>query len=206
MNARSPSATKGSNLRTRIREATAGAILDAAQDVFSDKGLHAASMNEIAGKAGVAVGTLYNHFADKETIIKELFAARKQEMLDMIDSSLAAHEPTFEAQLLRLVRATFDYYSKHIRFFRLLWADEPQPPMPTLASKPNMMALIHERYEKLMKRGLKERALRPEGGAHYAVMLMALMRGVGICSVLSDGKKIPPPEFIVQQFLRGAAV
>ena len=66
-------------LRARIRETTEQAILAAAEEVFADAGLHAAHMGTIAARAGVSVGTLYNHFEDREALLAGLLLARHQE-------------------------------------------------------------------------------------------------------------------------------
>ncbi len=52
--------------RDRIREAAIG--------VFSAKGFHEARADEIAQAAGVAVGTIYNYFKNKEDILLDIFA------------------------------------------------------------------------------------------------------------------------------------
>lgn len=49
-------------------ERTRTAILDAAYDLFVEQGFAATSMREIARRAGLAPGSLYNHFASKEEI------------------------------------------------------------------------------------------------------------------------------------------
>ncbi len=49
-------------LKEKLREARAGLILDVAEEVLAEKGYHDASMEEIAARAGVAKGTLYQHF------------------------------------------------------------------------------------------------------------------------------------------------
>lgn len=52
-------------------EATRLAIEDAAFELFMDQGYHATSMRQIADKAELALGGIYNHFSSKE----EIFAA-----------------------------------------------------------------------------------------------------------------------------------
>ena len=42
-------------------------ILDAGLALFSEKGFHNVSMNEIAQKAEFAIGTLYKFFENKES-------------------------------------------------------------------------------------------------------------------------------------------
>src|SRR5262245_12242237 len=48
------------------------AILDAAEAVFEARGFHVARIQDIAAHAGVAVGTVYNHFDQKEDIVRAL--------------------------------------------------------------------------------------------------------------------------------------
>lgn len=64
-------------------------ILDSARKVFARKGL-AAEMREIADEAGVAVGTLYRHFASREDLVSTFLAECRAELvsklLPLVDS------------------------------------------------------------------------------------------------------------------------
>jgi AcrR family transcriptional regulator len=53
-------------------ERTRQAVLDAAYSLFLEQGYSATSMRQIAEKAGVALGGIYNHFASKEEIFQAL--------------------------------------------------------------------------------------------------------------------------------------
>jgi AcrR family transcriptional regulator len=204
MNPRSPSDTKVANLRTRLREATATAILEAAEEVFAENGLHAASMNEIAAQAGVAVGTLYNHFTDKDALITGLFEMRRQGMLDLIDEQLKLPATDdFRAQLQRVLTAMFAYFAEHERFYTILWHQEAHPHPG--ASKQQMIPALYERFEKLLRRGIKDRTLKSEYADFYPAMLMGFMRATGICATINGGKKVPSAALIVELFMNGAA-
>lgn len=64
--------------RTRRRQqgvATRDSILAAALDEFSARGFAAARLDDVARRAGVAKGTIYVHFRDKETLFEELVRA-----------------------------------------------------------------------------------------------------------------------------------
>lgn len=54
------------------RERTQALLVLAAAQVFSTRGLAAATMQEVAQVAGVAPGTVYNHFATKEELVHRL--------------------------------------------------------------------------------------------------------------------------------------
>src|SRR6266542_4541421 len=71
MTAATPSQkTSPKNSRSR-GEITRERLVEVACDEFVHHGFHATSMRQIADKAGVAVGGIYNHFGSKD----ELFAA-----------------------------------------------------------------------------------------------------------------------------------
>lgn len=48
-------------------------IIQAAHDLFVQQGYHGTSMRQIAKKAGIALGGLYNHFKSKEDVFREVF-------------------------------------------------------------------------------------------------------------------------------------
>jgi AcrR family transcriptional regulator len=57
-------------------------VIDAAQEVFSKHGPEA-RMEEVAEKAGVAVGTLYRHFPNKEALLGALIADRLGHVIEV---------------------------------------------------------------------------------------------------------------------------
>ncbi|MCB0063756.1 MAG: TetR/AcrR family transcriptional regulator [Caldilineaceae bacterium] len=61
--------------RTAGGEATRQAIIDASYGLFTARGYHATSMRDIAAAAGITAGSIYNHFSDKEQIVKEVLLA-----------------------------------------------------------------------------------------------------------------------------------
>jgi AcrR family transcriptional regulator len=73
-------------------------ILAAAQDVFAENGFDA-SMEQIANRAGVGVGTLYRRFPNKESLvvaIMELAGARSQLLVDEVLADATPAEGIFE--------------------------------------------------------------------------------------------------------------
>ena len=67
-------------------------LLEAAREVFAESGFEA-TMDEIAARAGVGVGTAYRRFANKEELIGALFADRIEELEAVIDRALAEPDP-----------------------------------------------------------------------------------------------------------------
>ncbi|MEY9127942.1 AcrR family transcriptional regulator [Bradyrhizobium yuanmingense] len=66
-----PDAAPASNRATRAAERRA-AIVEAAMEEFIARGFAATRLDDIAKRAGVAKGTIYLHFKDKESMFEEL--------------------------------------------------------------------------------------------------------------------------------------
>lgn len=79
-------------LKEKVRQERAELILAVAEELFAEKGYHDTSMDEIAARAGVAKGTLYQHFARKVDLVCALFeqniAAFEQAVAHISASSL----------------------------------------------------------------------------------------------------------------------
>lgn len=67
-------------------------ILRAAAEVFAESGLDA-SLDEIAARAGVGVGTVYRRFPDKDGLIDELFEERIAEFVQVAEECAEIEDP-----------------------------------------------------------------------------------------------------------------
>jgi AcrR family transcriptional regulator len=91
-------------------------ILEAARDVLGESGADA-SIEEIAARAGVGVGTVYRHFANKDALIDELLRLSMAEGLAVARQALAC--PGGDG-LDRLLRGLGELFAGHARYAHLL--------------------------------------------------------------------------------------
>jgi AcrR family transcriptional regulator len=90
-------------------------VLECAERVFSDKGFHQATMQEIAAEAEYATGTLYTFFESKDAI----FAAVVRRRMSEIDAHVRAAAQTGTSareRIEKFVRAFFQFFEaeKHL--------------------------------------------------------------------------------------------
>src|SRR4029078_10994253 len=76
-------------------------ILDAALAVFSQRGYHESSIDEIAGEAGVSKALIYEHFASRQELYAELIARNARDLTQRVAGALSGLE--VEATADRLV-------------------------------------------------------------------------------------------------------
>ncbi len=87
-------------------------ILEAAANVFSQKGFHQAKMDEIAKRAGVAKGTLYYNFASKSKLFAATVTEGMEKIIGELEKELESDLP-FKEHLRKLIRSNFLMYLKY---------------------------------------------------------------------------------------------
>src|SRR4051812_27121379 len=176
-------------------------------------GLHAAHMGTIAAKAGVSVGTLYNYFEDREAMLGGLLAARRAELLSKIDAAIcaAAGRPLRE-RLRAIVAAFLGHCDDHRQFVLVVLQRElgryHQKYPQAWAKKTDTMRELFERVDGEMRKGVREKALRPELADLAGVCLIGMMRALVMRAALVDaggGRMAPETDRLLDLFFAGAA-
>src|SRR5215468_7534293 len=86
-------ASASSRPRTLKSVARRNSILNAALDEFSARGFAAARLDDVAKRAGVAKGTIYLYFADKESLFQELIRFKMGPVVGTLESLFAEDLP-----------------------------------------------------------------------------------------------------------------
>ena len=89
------------------KNATRRRIVDAAVELFRTRGFDATTTRDIAGEAGIAVGTLFNYFDTKEAIVASLAAEALSgaRTLAVARRSDRANKARLEEELFALIAA-----------------------------------------------------------------------------------------------------
>jgi AcrR family transcriptional regulator len=104
-------------------------LLEAAQELIEEGGYGAASVIAIAGRAGVAAGTLYRHFVSKEELFVEVFRSVCDREIAAMQSTNAAMAPG-SSHVERLVTVWETFARRALRRPRLAWALIAEPVDP----------------------------------------------------------------------------
>jgi AcrR family transcriptional regulator len=106
---------------------TFDAILDATARILEDLGYAALTTNGVAGVAGVAVGSVYEYFSNKESIVAELARRTVRRILHEVEAAfdeVAGMESRDEA-IETLVRRCMDVLRRHSTQLRVFTEDAP---------------------------------------------------------------------------------
>jgi AcrR family transcriptional regulator len=92
--------TKNEPRFERRKDARPGEILDAALDLFVEKGFAASRLEDVAQRAGVSKGTVYLYFDSKEDLFKAVIRSGMVRAIEEAERRVAAY-PGSAADLLR---------------------------------------------------------------------------------------------------------
>ena len=102
----------GNGARAARGEEKRDRILRAAVRVFAKKGFHGARVAEVARSAGVADGTIYLYFKNKEDLLLQLFTDRLDHLLAECKRTLG-DQPTPEDRLRRIIELQLGLLEEH---------------------------------------------------------------------------------------------
>jgi AcrR family transcriptional regulator len=119
----------------RLDRAKRRQIMDGASAVFLDQGFDAASMGEIARKAGVSKGTLYVYFDSKEALFEAIVEEECRSQAEQV-FALDSNDHDVEAVLTRLGTA----------YVRFLCQPRRLSPMRTVISISERMPAIGKQF------------------------------------------------------------
>ena len=138
-------------------------MLAAALGLFSEKGYHNVSMQEIAQKAEFATGTLYKFFKSKEDLYKALLLEQTDIFHDVLTKAI--EEPDDEIEKLRnYARAKGELFRANAAMIRLYFAETRGASFNVLAG---LDSGIRERYYEFLQtlasvfeRGIKRKRFK----------------------------------------------
>lgn len=163
------------NRRAQMAESRRQAILSAARDEFVARGFAAARVEDIARRAGVAKGTVYLSFPDKEQLFEAMVLDRLAPLAERIRGQLSASDGRLRSVMEPLLTAAA----------REFVGDEIGPVLRLMLSESMRFPRLAERYRRevieptlalmrmLLARAAAAGELRNPGAAEFPHLVMA---------------------------------
>jgi len=141
---------------------TRQAILDAALELFADKGYFGTSLRDVATKVGVRESALYNYFPGKDALFEALLTAHHDSKVELFAPLLEAPIADGRALLLHLAYAMLEGFvePREQKLFRILMSDGIRLAKVGRINLHERMGHRRQRLNDLMRRLIKEGWLR----------------------------------------------
>ncbi len=157
----------------------------AAVRVFSREGFDRASVKSIAAEAGVAVGSIYNHYRDKDDLLISIFEEEFDERMGLLEELKEARLPARD-QVEQLLQGHFARTREHKELAELFLYERFHRESRLRERIVPMQRGIVERIAEILRAGIEEGWIRPCHPKVVAQALFDLVQTMTACWVLSD--------------------
>lgn len=93
----------------RRKESRPGEIIEAAFELFAERGFSATRMDEIAHKAGISKGSLYNYFTSKEAIFEAVVTEDIIPTIDQVEQEIVSADENPEETIRNMIHRLMTY-------------------------------------------------------------------------------------------------
>lgn len=117
--------------RQQRARATCEAILEAAAHIIGREGLAGFNTNAVAARAGVSIGSLYQYFPNKDSLMAALIERQQESQLATLHAAAASigSDSSLEAAIRALVRAAMKHHRDDDLFASAVDHEEARLPL-----------------------------------------------------------------------------
>lgn len=162
------------------------AIIEAAVKVIAGSGYHNAQVTRIAKEAGVADGTIYLYFENKEDVLISLFRTKMGQFTASAEKELSNLEDPFE-MLARLIYLHFSRLQKDRNLAAVLQIELRQSDPSIRKSISQIIKEYYNLIEQVIKYGIERGSFSPHLSPNLArKIVFGSLDEVATCWVLSS--------------------
>jgi AcrR family transcriptional regulator len=150
-------------------------MLEAALNLFSEKGYHSVTMHEIAAKAEFAIGTIYKFFRNKEDLYKALILEKAGEFKDAIQEAIEDNTDEVE-KLKNFVKVKGEIFQAQIPVIRLYFSETHGESFSMLAGLDAEIRAMHgeflKRLAEIFAEGIAKKRFRKIVDPYYLAVAL----------------------------------
>ncbi|MEA3241349.1 MAG: TetR/AcrR family transcriptional regulator [Pseudomonadota bacterium] len=163
-------------------------IIDAALEVFAEYGYHDCQVAKIARQAGIADGTIYLYFANKEDVLVSVFREKMSEYINQLKVLLQNHDTAVD-KLSALVHYHFSYMEKNPSMANFLQIQLRQSDTYIRSGIAEPLKQYYQLIEALVEAGKQQGSINPRINKKVArEVIFGSMDEIVSCWVFSSRK------------------
>ena len=163
--------------RKQQRQAKRNAVLQAAAQLFNERGFHATSLDDIAARLNVSKPTLYYYVKNKDQILIECVREGLQMTIDGIEASRAAGGKAID-QLMACMRVYARVVTLDFGMCLIRVGDEELPPDSRKELR-RLKSGIDKAFRRLVAAGVQEGSLAPCDPKMTAFLISGALSWIG---------------------------
>ncbi|MGE5849638.1 MAG: TetR/AcrR family transcriptional regulator [Candidatus Methylomirabilota bacterium] len=169
-------------------------ILEAAFRVFGTRGLHQATLDDVARAAGITKGTIYLYFPSKAALFSAMIGARVNDLVPSMEASDGRSSASVYRQLLLLARRLYQFFKSpaFLAMYRTMVGEAPQFPEAAALLYREGILPANRRLAEVIRRGITGGEFRPVDPLIAARALVGMIQVFVVSQGLLGGQRIYP--------------
>lgn len=144
----------------KINQELKSKILDLARRKFFTFGIKGVTMDEIASETGIGKATLYENFASKNILVKEVINEKVREMETYLNTITKTLKEDENLDLINTIRMLIDFGDKELREMKEPFLAEVRKFFFPVSEKLKYSALIRSIIVEIIHRGIKDKIIK----------------------------------------------
>jgi AcrR family transcriptional regulator len=201
---------KTNGLRDKLKETTRKAILEAAADILMSDSINF-RMEEVAKLAGVAIGTLYNYFSDRQALINTIIEDRRMvadvHISQILEKTSGLH---ISARLNAFFSDLFNFLERHSilarHYLHIHHTVQQKEIVVNSSDQKTMMYILEEYIAEMLQTAMERKEISQEYMDTLSLLISCFVRGIFAKSAEGQQIKVKSAtsKFLTRLFLTGS--
>jgi len=176
-------------------------IISIAAELFANQNFHEVLMEEVARRAGLSKGTLYNYFQNKEALYFTIITHRLNHLLTLLQKRFDEHAHPL-VNLRRTIVHIYSFFQKYPHFFKIWLKEKTQLENHWKSDICQLHQQIREVLVHALRDGIQARMLNEHATEFVADMILgmidaAIIRGRDLTHREQKQQRIQLFEFVL---------
>jgi len=168
-------------------------ILDAAFRVFGTRGLHRATLDEVAREAGITKGTIYLYFPSKAALFSAMVTAKVNTVVPEVPAA-ARSRAAARPRMTRIARELFAFFQSpaYLAMYRTIVSEAAEFPDGAAVVYRQGILPVNRRMAEVIRHGIATGEFRPVDALIAARAFAGMFQVFAVTQELMGGKRFLP--------------
>lgn len=193
------------DLKTKWQAMMKDSLHQAVAKILFEEGLQGLTMEHISETAGMAKGTIYNYFKDKEELLQYVVESSIEPLEKRHNLIFSSAEPPIK-KLEQFIFSSLSYFDENKSFFRVMFDPELSGLKKSPKKKDKQQQLI-KKVGEVIEDGIRVGVIKPAPPLKLSAILVMSCVGITISRLWSDDERDikEDAKLVMDTFLKGAA-
>ncbi len=149
-------------------------IIDSAAELFATLNFHQVLMDDVARRANLAKGTIYNYFKTKEELYLAIISDRLQHLLEILQKRVHTRNDSL-TNLRRIIVHLYSFFAKYTHFFDIWYREKARLDLLGESQIAQQYQEIRQLMCTVLQQGVADGILQPHNADFVADLILGMI-------------------------------